>query len=177
MEGLTGGLERLIDKLSTALAQLAAASALLLTGVVTYSVVMRFVFNSSQNWADELASYCLLWMVFLGLTYTLNAGAHIRIDFLTGSFPASVRWPIEAATWALGTLFAVLLFLGCLSEVENFIHRGTYSTEGLDIPLVWPALPMLLGSGLFALAMAARFLRVLFMGLPASSTEQHGGPS
>jgi TRAP-type C4-dicarboxylate transport system permease small subunit len=164
MERLTAGLERVIDRISRLLAQLAALSALLLTAVVTYSVVMRFVFNSSQNWADELASYCLLWVVFLGLTYTLNAGAHIRIDFISERLPAAARRIVEAATWALGSLFAALLFLGCLSEVENFIRRGTYSTEGLDIPLVWPAIPMLLGAGLFALAMAARFLRLVVSG-------------
>jgi TRAP-type C4-dicarboxylate transport system permease small subunit len=164
MERLTVGLERTVDRASTWLAQLAAASALLLTAVVTYSVVMRFVFNSSQNWADELASYCLLWMVFFGLTYTLNAGAHIRIDFFTNMLTPRLQHRLEVAVWAIGAVFAALLFLGCLSAVENFIRRDTYSTEGLDIPLVWPALPMLLGSGLFAIAMAARLLRLIVLG-------------
>ena len=50
---------------------------------MTYSVIMRFVFNSSLAWTDELATYCLLWMVFFGLTYTLYVGVHIRIDFFT----------------------------------------------------------------------------------------------
>lgn len=176
MERLTGGLERIVDRISTWLAQLAAASALLLTAVVTYSVVMRFVFNRSQNWADELASYSLLWMVFFGLAHTLNAGAHIRIDFFTGMLPPAPRRWAEAAIWALGTLFAALLFLGCLSEVENFIRRGTYSTAGLDIPLVWPAIPMLFGSGLFALALFSRLLRIVLVGLPPDSAPVRGPP-
>ena len=83
MKGLIGGIERVTERVSTWLAELAAVSALLLTVVVTYSVIMRFVFNSSLAWTDELATYCLLWMVFFGLTYTLYVGAHIRIDFFT----------------------------------------------------------------------------------------------
>ena len=169
------GLERVTDKVSGWLAQLAALSALLLTVVVTYGVIMRFVFNSSQNWTDELATYCLLCMVFFGLTYTLNAGAHIRIDFFTEMLSPRVRHYLEVVIWAIGTLFAVLLLLGCWSAVENFIRRDTYSTEGLDIPLYWPALPMLLGSALFTVAMVARFLRLTVIGPVPAPAQDFGG--
>jgi TRAP-type C4-dicarboxylate transport system permease small subunit len=167
MERLASGLERIIDRISTWLAQLAVVSTLLLTTVVTYSVLMRFVFNSSQSWADELASYCLLWMVFLGLTHALYQGVHIRIDFVTAALGPRVRRVVEALIWAIGSVFGVLLFFGCLNELNNFINRGTYSTEGLDIPLVWPAVPMLLGAGLFALAFMVRFLRLVLTGFTA----------
>lgn len=164
MDRVCNAVDRIIAKVSMGLALLAAASALLLTFVVAFGVMMRFVFNSSQNWTDELASYCLLWMVFFGLTYTLNAGAHIRIDFLTDSLPPGARRVAAVAVWAFGTLFAALLFLGGLTEVENFVRRETYSTEGLDIPLVWPAMPMLLGSALFLLAFLARLVRLVLGG-------------
>jgi TRAP-type C4-dicarboxylate transport system permease small subunit len=172
MEQLTGGLERVIDRVSTWLAQLAAFSAFLLTVVVTYGVITRFVFNSSQNWTDELASYCLLWMVFLGLTYTLNEGAHIRIDFITEKLPPGARRHLEAAIYGIGAIFGVMLFLGCLSELQNFIRRGTYSTDGMDIPLVWPAVPMVLGAALFATAFIARFLRLVLVGAPTPGVQR-----
>jgi TRAP-type C4-dicarboxylate transport system permease small subunit len=136
---------------------------------------MRFVFNASQNWADELASYCLLWMVFFGLTYTLNAGAHIRIDFFTAMLSPRMQHRAEIVIWAIGTMFAVLLLLGCYSAVDNFIRRGTHSTEGLDIPLWWPALPMLLGSALFAIAMAARLLRLIVLGPVSRPVQDFSG--
>jgi len=172
MDHLTGGLERVVDRVSTWLAQLAAVSVFLLTAVVTYGVLMRFVFNSSQNWTDELSSYCLLWMVFLGLTYTLNEGVHIRIDFISDRYsPAARRW-IEVVIYGIGVIFGVMLFLGCYSELQNFIRRGTYSTDGLDIPLVWPAVPMVAGAALFAIAFIARFLRLILIGAPTPGVQR-----
>ena len=48
--------------------------------------------------------------------------------------------------------------------MNNFIVRDTYSTDGMDIPLYLPALPMLVGSFLFTIAMAGRLLRLIFVG-------------
>ena len=174
MERLAGRLEWAVERVSYWLAQLAAASALLLTAVVTFGIAMRFVFNSSQNWTDELASYCLLWMGFFGLTYALNTGAHIRIDYFIDRMSPAMRRYVEITIWAFGVVFAVLLFLGCLSAVVNFIRRGTYSTAGLDIPLYWPAIPMVLGSGLFTLAMLARLLRLTLIGERGAQEQDNG---
>ena len=112
MERVVSGLEWVLEKISYWLAQIAVVSTLLLTAVVTYSVIMRFVFNSSQNWTDELASYSMLWLVFLGLTYTLSEGAHIRIDFFTVMLGRRAQHCLEVLVWAIGTLFGILLFLG-----------------------------------------------------------------
>lgn len=164
MKALALGLERVAERVSTWLAELAAVSVLLLTGVVTYSVIMRFVFNRSLNWTDELATYCLLWMVFFGLTYTLYAGSHIRIDFFTVMLSKRMQHVAEIVIWMFGALFAILLVVACCSAVNNFIVRETYSTDGMDIPLYLPALPMLLGSILFAIAMIGRLVRLIFVG-------------
>lgn len=158
------GLERVTERVSTWLAELAAVSALLLTAVVTYSVIMRFVFNTSLNWTDELATYCLLWMVFFGLTYTLYAGSHIRIDFFTVMLSKRMQSLAEIVIWSFGVVFAVLLVVSCYNAVDNFIVRETHSTDGMDIPLYLPALPMLLGSVLFLIAMAGRLLRLIVVG-------------
>lgn len=160
MGGVLRRLEWAVERTAYVLAHLAAASAILLTVVVTYGVVMRFVFNRAQNWTDEVATYSLLWMVFLGLAYALSTGAHIRIDFFTRMLPRSARSGLEVAVWTLGLLFAVLLFLGCLSETGNFVRRHTRSTAGLDIPLYWPAIPMVVGAALFSLVMSMRLLRL-----------------
>ena len=158
--------EWVVERTSYWLAHLAVVSLLLLTVVVTYSVIMRYAFRTSLDWTDELASYCLLWSVFFGLAYTLNVEAHIRVDFFTQMLSPAPRYYLEVAVWAIGVLFALLLVLGSLSAVENFIRRDTYSSAGLDIPLYLPALPLLLGSVVFMFAMAARLLRLVVIGMP-----------
>lgn len=155
------GLVEASDRTAIALVALAGAGLILLTIVITFGVVMRFVFSDSQNWTDELASYCLLWIVFFGLAYTLKTDGHIRIDFFTDQLPQRTRAVRECATYLIGLVFAALLFFGCWTTVQNFIRRDTHSTSGLDIPLYLPATALLIGSAAFGLAMLARALQAV----------------
>ena len=151
-------LDAVSDSASSILSVLAAVGVLLLTFVITYGVLMRFVFNDAQNWTDELASYCLLWVVFFGLAHTLRSEGHIRIDFLAGLLPNGPKRTADVITHLIGLAFALLLFVGCWTTVQNFVRRGTHSTSGLDVPLWLPATALLIGTAVFGLAMLARAL-------------------
>jgi TRAP-type C4-dicarboxylate transport system permease small subunit len=171
--GIASALDAMTTWLAWLLGQVAVVSTLVLALVVTYGVGMRFLLNSPRTWTDEVASYSLLWMVFLGLGYTLSSGAHIRVDFFTRLLSHRSRYWLEVVTWLIGCTFALLLFMGCLSAVENFWRRDTHSTAGLEIALFWPALAMLLGAGLFGLIMLTRLLHVCVTGqVPHSQSER-----
>jgi len=45
-------------------------------------VIMRKVFNNSLSWSEELARYCLIWMVFFGISYGVKRQRHIKIDLI-----------------------------------------------------------------------------------------------
>lgn len=160
MKNLIHRLDRAVTVIALAFGYLAAISAILLTLVVTYGVVMRSIFHDPQNWTDQIASYSLLWIVFFGLAYTLSTGSHIRVDFFTQMLPPRSRYFQEIAVWIVGLVFSVLLLLGCLAMIENFIHRNTHSQVGFQIPLYWPAAPMVLGAALFGIVMLTRLIRL-----------------
>jgi len=173
MRKLILSLDNFVEVVAKLFGYIAAVSAVVMTVVVTYGVVMRAGLNRPQIWTDQIASYSMLWMVFFGLAYTLSSGTHIRVDFFTQLLPVRGTREREIVVWAIGLLFSVLFFLGCYTLVENFIRRGTHSTVGFIIPLYWPALPMLIGAGLFSLMMLARLVRISVLGLnPASSDSQ-----
>ena len=128
----------------------------LLTAMVTVGVVMRYVFNAALTWADEVSSYCLLAIALLGLAHTLDAGAHIRIDFYTVRLRPRPRQWVELVCYAVGLVFAVLLILGCWARFQNFWVRNTISFTDLHTPLFLPAGLLLVGSGAFLVLMLSR---------------------
>lgn len=153
----------------------ASAAALLLMGAaVFYGVVMRFAFGRAQNWTDELATYSLASVVFLALAHTLTAGGHIRIEVLPGWLPPRGRAALECAVSLVGLAFALLLLLGCIDVVDNFARRGTRSTGGLGLPLLWPALPLVIGAAAFVVAMAVRAIEAGAALLGAGGREAGG---
>jgi C4-dicarboxylate transporter, DctQ subunit len=152
---------KLVESCAMGLAYVAVLAAFLLTAVVTYSVGARYVFNAPQIWADELATYCLLVMVFFGLAHTLLTDGHVRADFVVERLSATARWYFNLFSHVVASLFAAVLLLGALSAVANFVNRNTHSSDGMQIPLAIPASVMIVGCALFLAAAVTRTLQML----------------
>jgi C4-dicarboxylate transporter, DctQ subunit len=125
--------------------------------IVTVDVIARYVFNAPTVWAGEIASYLLIGIVFLGLAHNLREGSHIRIDVVTGFLPHRVRSVLEGVTYAIGSVFSIVLFLGAWTRFANFWDRHTTSDSPLMTPLWLPMVPVLLGAAVLCIAMLVGF--------------------
>ena len=38
-------------------------------GIIGVQIFMRFILGSSLGWSEELARYCFIWLVFIGVSY------------------------------------------------------------------------------------------------------------
>src|SRR5574341_1277017 len=100
--------------------------------VVFYQVVMRDLFSRPPTWADEMARYLYIWMVFLGAAFVSRKREHIRMDFLpnrlTGRGHTALLLVHEAA---------VLVFLGYAvwSGVVFFRFQRAIPSPAMEIPL------------------------------------------
>ena len=149
-------LEQWLDAISDAIALLSVIGLVILTVLVTFSVVMRYVFNDALTWSDEIASYCLLAIVFFGISHTLIKGGHIRIDLLTNLLSKRVRNWFMLLSYVIGTLFCVFLVLAVWHRIDNFWVRHTISFTDLRTPLYIPALPLLVGAVMLLLTMLVK---------------------
>lgn len=123
--------------------------------VVTYEVISRYLLNSPTTWSDEIASYLLIAIVFLGLAQNLRLGDHIRIDIVTEKMSARARIWLELFAYAIGLVFSAMLLVGIWIRFHNFWMRNTLSDSPLMTPLWIPMVPVLLGTAIFILAMLA----------------------
>jgi TRAP-type C4-dicarboxylate transport system permease small subunit len=162
----------LLDRAAAATAlSLAAAGvvcAVAMMVLVTGDVVARYGFNSPTTWADEMASYLLIAIVFLGLAQNLRQGSHIRIDVITGRLPEGARLVLDVVAYAVGVVFSAVLVGGCWVRFTNFWERGTTSDSPLMTPLWIPMVPVLAGALVLALAAVAGFVVHLHALLAAS---------
>lgn len=46
--------------------------------VIAYQVVLRYVFNASNAWSEELARYLFIYDVFIGSAIALRKNSHCR---------------------------------------------------------------------------------------------------
>ncbi len=86
-----------IDDLSTWVGKTFAWCILILTAVVCYDVVMRYVFSAPTGWAYD-TEYILYGTLFMMAgAYTLSQNAHVRGDFISRRLSLKVRASIELA--------------------------------------------------------------------------------
>lgn len=50
--------------------------------IIFTNVVMRYVFNNSLSWSEELARFMFIWFSWIGVSAGLKDGEHLRVELL-----------------------------------------------------------------------------------------------
>ena len=75
---------RAINYCSTFAARLASALLFIIGLIITYEVVMRYVFLNPTRWVEESARVLQVYAVFLACAWLVGKRKHIRITVVTG---------------------------------------------------------------------------------------------
>ena len=77
----------------------------LMTLAVFLQFFTRYVLNDSFAWTEEIATNCLVAIVFIGAAMCVRLGRHIHVDFLFRYLPAGVARALATAIDVIRTLF------------------------------------------------------------------------
>ena len=151
-------LARGIDDFIDAVGRITAWSSFALALVMGGNVLLRYGFNSPISWVVELSEYALLWITFLGASYVLRHGGHVRVDILLQYLsPAALRvcGMVSAATCALT---ALVIFVFGIDATWTAYQRAAYKPTGIDVPTWMVLIVIPIGSLLLLLRFARLFL-------------------
>jgi C4-dicarboxylate transporter DctQ subunit len=168
-----GGFDAGLRRLEDALAAVAAAALLVLTALMVLGVALRYVLAEPLSWALAfITDYLLTAIFFLGLPYTVRAGAHVRIDVLYQSLPERAqRW-----CTVVGSVLSVL-FVAALTWGGIALTRGAWT--GGDVPppggaeLSWPVWTSVIMVPLGSAVLLVRLLHTLVV-RPTEASETAG---
>ena len=109
--------------------------------VVFYSVLLRYVFKSPLAWSEEVARYMFIWMVFLGFSVAEKSGDHFRIEVFIEMVPAKIRLVIEIF---LNLLIFYALFVLFQEGIKYYDQGKSGLSTILEMPLnyIYIALPV-----------------------------------
>lgn len=107
--------------------------------VIFTNVVMRYVFNNSLSWSEELARYLFIWFSWMGVSAGLKDGEHLRVEILAttlkkhGLYKANELVTIFVAAVWLATTAIVTYYGFIVVESQMSLH---VVTPAMRIP-VW----------------------------------------
>lgn len=124
--------------------------------VIFAQVIMRYVFNNSLYWSEELGKFLFVWISWLGISLGEREGEHIKITMLTSrlSFKKAHIFNIISSLIVLGICLITFYFSSSL-----VISQWTTKYAGIHISISWGYLAVAVGTGLMSIRSVAAIMK------------------
>lgn len=73
--------------------------------LLMYQIIMRYVFGSGLAWAEELARYCFVVSAYLCIGYCIKRDLLFRIDVLFNILPKPLKKGLDFLMWIVTVVF------------------------------------------------------------------------
>jgi TRAP-type C4-dicarboxylate transport system permease small subunit len=67
----------------------------IMTILVVYQVITRYVFNAPSPFSEALSQYLFVWMIMFGSAYVYGSREHLTIDLLKDKFSPKLNMIVE----------------------------------------------------------------------------------
>lgn len=156
MKTVLTAFDRIVHAISFVAACLAGAVLLAVFVAIQYEVVMRYIFNAPTFWTNEVSSFAIAWVGFLGAGYVLRIGRQLEIDIVTMRISDTARRWFGTITDAIAAVFCgYVTYLGYNFVNISKLMQASSATE-LDVPLWIPYMAVPIGFGILTLELLAR---------------------
>ena len=121
----------LSSRLSRWVLHLACVCLAALGAIVIYGVVLRYVFNASQPYVEQVALLMVISVAMFGAAAGARESGHIGLDSIVLLLPKKAQAIVHAVVEVLILAFAVLLFYGSWHMATSTYH-DTIPTLGIS---------------------------------------------
>ncbi len=135
---------RAADRLSVFIGRVTMMMIVLLTSVMLYEVILRYVFEAPTLWANELSLWIAGFVFLCAGLYAMQQRSHIRIFLLYDVCPRWMQRLFDTISTALIVLFAAALIYGGYGEALDKLHRWETFGTAFDPPIPATLKPMVL---------------------------------
>ena len=146
-----------IDKSVSNLEEYFAVTSLLIASLLVFvQVVLRYMFNISLVWSEEVARYVIIWFILVGSSIAVREKAHATVDAVVILLPPVGKRIFSILANLTGIIFCVILIWSGSITVSTVIEYGNV-TPAVGIPMAIPYLAIPVGGAL----MLFRFIQLL----------------
>ena len=128
------------------------------TTLIMAQIVAREIFVAGLSWADELARYAGLAVIFMAVPPLLARDEHVKVDMFLNMMPPRTRRFVNISNDLLMVLFGAMFLIAGW----QFMQRAArFSTPALGMPnLIW-YMPATIGMTLMLLVAVDRAIAAL----------------
>ena len=122
------------DKLVKYSGYLASALFITIGFIVSYEVIMRYLFNSPTIWVNEVSRFLQIWATYLALTYSFHKKDFIRITVIYDRLNENGKKLLDFISFIFILIFSsFVVYYGWLIAYDS-LKVGRTSSTILDVP-------------------------------------------
>lgn len=111
---------------------------------ITLQICMRFIFGNSLSWSEELARYCFIWLIYIGIAYGVKRARHITLDIAFDLVPDTFKKILLVVSNVLVGIFALAVIYYSVFLIEQLATFGQTSAA-MRLNMVWVYLSVPIG--------------------------------
>lgn len=142
-----------------------------MVGVIFLQVIMRYSFNNSLSWSEEVGRFIFEWLTWIGMSLGAREGQHIKITLLVDKLPSKAANTANILSEIIVIAICILtMFYGV--ELSKMFLGSKFTS--IKISLAWGYASVIVGCGLMAirsLVSIKRSAMSLLKGSPVESNE------
>ncbi|CAK3876075.1 C4-dicarboxylate transporter, DctQ subunit [Vibrio crassostreae] len=114
----------------------------IMTAAIFLQVVSR-TFDYSIAWTEELARYCFIWLVYIGISFAVAKKSHIKIEAIGMLIDEKEKKYLSLFSDFVFLAFSVVILFKSTQMVANLYYLGQTSPAlGLPMWIVYLAGPV-----------------------------------
>jgi len=122
------------DKVVKYSGYLASALFISIGFIVSYEVIMRYLFNSPTIWVNEVSRFLQIWATYLALTYSFHKQDFIRITVIYDRLNETGKKILDFISFIFIIIFSCfVVYYGWLIAYDS-LKVGRTSSTILDVP-------------------------------------------
>ena len=114
----------------------------IMTILVVYQVVIRYVFQSPSSWSESVVTYGFIWLAMLGGAYVFGKRDHMAMTFVLDKFHGKTKTIMEMINELIIALFGigVLLIGGYIGAMKQMSQAD--SILPITMGVIYIAIPI-----------------------------------
>lgn len=114
----------------------------IMTLLITYQVVSRYVFNSPSAVSEVLSRYLFIWLILFGSAYVFGLREHMAISYIKQKFSSKVQILVDMFSELIILIFALsVMIIGGNSASTRQMWQMDSALQ-IPIGIIYMAIPI-----------------------------------
>lgn len=165
-------MKSLLKGLRTVLYWFSVVAMSIMLAVTFFSVVSRYAFSFTFDWAEELSRFLFVWSVFLGSALIMGENGHLAVEFLPNKLKGSVPGLVLEFIIKLCSYVFIVILLTQGYKMTTMMMFQTSPGMGIPMGIIYAVIPLSsILMILYTIQDSATFIRKVFKHGSKTGTE------